>query len=157
MDTTVLDIREPTHDVLKHKSEGNWTTLVLLLLKLLLCGIFLDPMWGALERQQASAKHLGIRPGRQDRAGAAGFPGPSHCCVCRMTFPHLQPDFNAAPVLFLHICLAHTGPEDVSVLWASGRSDCACKTSHSASLCTRLCAQTAGRAGEGSFKNELCL
>lgn len=131
-----MDIREPTGHYSKRKSMGKRTPLVLLIMKFPLCGLTLDPVW------EAPAKHLGIWALDKDQTRRARSPRQKcWCCACRVTFPHFQPDFHAAPVLFSQVCLA---PKAVPVLWASGLSGCALKTSHSASLSVR------GRAGEAA-------
>lgn len=95
MRTTLSDIREPTGDFSTHKTMGSWTPMVLLLMKLPLCGLLSDLVWGAPERQRVSA----IRPRAWifDQAGgtmlAGGFPW-AKPMLC------LQGDVSPLPALF---------------------------------------------------------
>lgn len=88
---------------------------------------------------------------RQDQARWARSPRQKcGCCACRVTFPHFQPDFHAAPALFSKLCLPHAapkavpGPPGIRTLRL-----CPQNLSFSISVCSPACA---GRAGEAALK-----
>lgn len=141
MHATVSDIREPTYDFSNHKAIGNWFC----------CSwnwFFVGSLWIPCREHQTNSKALLSISVSECLTWQAGLSWGEGMLCLQDDIPHSQPYFHAAPALFSQLCLAHAAPKDVPVLWASGHSDCACKTSHSASLCTCLCTQPVCRAGE---------
>lgn len=148
MHPTVLHSREPAHDFSKHKSLGSWT--------LWFCCSFWssrgehwrssEPLLNIMEPRH-SPRRAGVSPrGRFPRAKAT---------------PCLQDGIYSPPALFSRsprFLLATSS----CAHWSKG-SSCPLGIwmlrlcSRNLSFSISMCVQTAGRAGQGGFKNELCL